>query len=71
MAFLHKHTWVETQNQYYPPTLVVKSIAGYMSFEQEKAVFGYTTVTNCCTQCPKVNIKRYIGEIKTKVNSDG
>ena len=66
----HRHEWVETQNQYYPPTMQVKRISGHMSFEQEKAVFGYTTVTHCCTECPKVKVNRYIGEIKTKVNRD-
>lgn len=61
----HQHEWEETQNEYFPATMMVKRVSGYLSEEMEKLIFGYTRITHCCKTCPEIRVSDRIGDVKT------
>ena len=71
MGLFHKHNWYVVTTKFNPP--VAGSIKATGSFPQanlDSLVYGFTTVTQRCADCNKIDVSRYVGTINIGVNND-
>ena len=72
MGLFHKHNWYVVTTKFNPPVSKgnIKATGFFAQANLESLVYGFTTVTQRCAGCNKIDVSRYVGTISIGDDND-